>query len=438
LAESWAWEDDGQTLRVTLREGIRFHDGTPLTATTAAAALDEARRSAQRLDRYWSLEEIRNIRAEGERDVVLELVERSTFALDGLEVPLGRQDDRVGTGPFQVQEGQGPGVTLIRNEQYHRGAPAIHRVVIQPFETLRVVWAALLRREIDMVVNVAPDAVEFVSNDQIGVQTYSRRYQYMVAFNSARAPFNNPAVRRALNMAVDRQKIVQDVFKGHGTQAIGPLWPQHYAYDSSVTQVFDRDQARRILEQVGIRGSTRRNPLSPPDAILRFRCLIPEGRSVEHLALEIQKQLYDVGVDMQFDVVPPVDFGRRLGAGDFDAALLDIVSGPTVSRPYLFWRSARTFKGNYNLFGYENPEAERLFQQLRTSFNEVATQTAMRRLQRVLLDDSPALFLVWTDRAQAVRRSFKPVSEEGRDPLMTLWQWQPGTDPAPELRTQLE
>jgi peptide/nickel transport system substrate-binding protein len=436
LAESWEWEDDGYSIRFTLKPGVRFHDGTPLTPQIAAETLSAALKDQEKLQRYTWLEDIRTVQADGERDVLVHLVERSTFALDALEVPLGHDSDRVGTGPFRIQDREGPEVELLRNDQYHRGVPAIHRILIRSFESLRMVWAGLLRREIDMVPNVSPDAVEFVRNDQIAVETYSRRYQYMVAFNSARRPFNNPVVRRALNMAVDRQTLVQNVFNGHGSPAIGPLWPQHWAYDTSIVQVYDRDQARRLLSQTRLHVSPRRSRLSPPHALLRFTCLILEQTGVELLALEVQKQLYDIGVDMQFEIVSRRDFGSRLENRDFEAVLLDLVSGPTVSRPYLFWRSAHSFKGAFNVFGYENAEAERLFQQLRTSFNGVATQTAMRRLQRVMLEDSPALFLVWTDRAQAVRKSFRTVAEEGRDPLVNLWQWQPADETAPQTHSE--
>src|SRR6185436_13784202 len=100
----------------------------------------------------------------------------------------------------------------------------------------------------------------------------------------------------------------------------------------------------------------------------------------------------------------------------------DLISGPTFGRPFIFWRSARDFKG-LNLFGYENAEAERLFQILRTSTNEAAVRSATNRLQRVMFEDPPALFLVWNSRARAVSRHFQVQGESGRDPLLTIRQW---------------
>ena len=123
----------------------------------------------------------------------------------------------------------------------------------------------------------------------------------------------------------------------------------------------------------------------------------------------MQKQLYNIGVDMQFEVVPIEEYDTRIREGRFDAVLIDMISGPTSARPHVFWASARRFKG-LNVFGYENAEAERLFELLRTSTNEAAVRSAISRLQRVLLDDPPALFLAWNERARAVRREFPASS----------------------------
>jgi ABC-type transport system substrate-binding protein len=147
------------------------------------------------------------------------------------------------------------------------------------------------------------------------------------------------------------------------------------------------------------------------------------------VGLDVQKQLYDVGVDMQFQVLPVAEYGDRIRRGDFDVVLTDLSSGPTFGRPYTFWRSAKKSKG-LNFFGYENAESEELFQVLRTSMSEAAVRSATRRLQRVLLDDPPALFLAWSERTRAIRRDFSVFAEPGADPLLTLSRWTPNTNPS--------
>jgi ABC-type transport system substrate-binding protein len=153
--------------------------------------------------------------------------------------------------------------------------------------------------------------------------------------------------------------------------------------------------------------------------------LIPANFAVvERVALEVQKQLYNVGVDMQFEVLPGQEWDARIRSGNFDAMLIDMISGPTIGRAHIFWRSATNFQG-LNVFGYENAEAERLFSVLAETTNEAVVRSATSRLQRVLLDDPPAVFLAWTQGARALRRQYQVVDEPDRDPLLTVWRWTP-------------
>lgn len=283
-----------------------------------------------------------------------------------------------------------------------------------------------------MVTDVPPASVEFIGDQDIDVLTWQRWYQLVVGFNGRHEALRNSAVRRALNVAIDRELVIGRVLQGLGRPATGPVWPKHWAYDSSIPEyAFDQGSARALLDEAGYRVRHLTDGLGVPNVRFRFTCLLPEGYSVlERIGLELQRQLYDIGVDMRFEVVKEADYRRRVATGKFDAVLVDMISGPSLGRPYLFWRSASRFQG-LNVFAYENPEAERMFDSLRTAINDAAVISTTAQLQRVLLDDPPALFIAWTDRARAVRRDFRVHQEPGRDPLSTLWMW--GREPAPRL-----
>ena len=429
LAASWAWENDGRRLRFRLRDDVVFHDGTKLTSTVAAEALKRAVDRPANRALYPSLSDISSVHPDTELDLIIELARPSALLPEELDLPLGVGPDNVGTGAFRLVRRDSDGALLERFDRYYLGVPQIRQIVIKPFDTLRTTWTSLLRSDVDMVTDVPPEALEFIQNDDVQTISFARNYQFLIAFNSRKPPFTSPAVRRALNTAVDRGRLIKNVLQDAGQPATGPLWPQHWAYDDSVQPYgFDPRTALSLLESAGFQMSPATGSLPP--ARLRFTCLLPDNFSLlERIGLEVQKQLYDVGVDMQFDVVPIQEYDLRIRQGGFDAVLLDSISGPTLGRPFIFWRSAREFKG-LNMFGYENSDAERLFQILRTSTNEAAVRSAVSRLQRVLLDDPPALFLVWNERARAVNRRFR-VDASGRDPLFTIWQWTENTDRRP-------
>jgi ABC-type transport system substrate-binding protein len=421
LADRWSWENEGRSLHVTLRKGVTLHDDTHLTASIVAEALKAAFGRPANQAQYSSFSNVTDVRPVGELDLMIDLSQPSAFLPEDLEIALPLGQKGVGTGAFRVVSTEPTKIVLERFDKYHLGRPQIERVVINSFRTLRTAWTSLLRSEVDMVTNVPPDAVEFVSNDDVQVISFARRFQFMVAFNSNKAPLNRPSVRRALNVAIDRPALIKNVLQTRGVASTGPIWPEHWAYDKSVAgYAFDPEQAGALLDAAGLPIKTEGGPRRDR---FQFTCLIPANFAlVERVALEVQKQLYNAGVDMQFEVIPIGEFDSRIREGRFEAMLIDMISGPTVGRVHNFWRSTKHFKG-FNVFGYENSEAERLFNLIAQSTNDVAVRSATSRLQRVLLDDPPALFLAWTQSSRAVRRQFRVVEEPGRDPLYTIWRW---------------
>lgn len=434
LAEKWNWEQDGLRLRLHLRPGVKFHDGTALGPEIAAKIVREAASRPANRALYPSLNDITDVREDADRELVIDLSQRSALLPEDLQFPLAIRNgsEELGTGAYRVASRESGQVVLEGFNEYHRGAPKIRRLVLSPFDTIRTAWTSLLRGDVDMVTDVPGEAVEFVQNDDVEVISFARRYQFLVAFNSSRPPFTSLTVRRALNVAVDREALIKNVLQGHGVAATGPFWPKHWAYDASIAPSgFDRTFATSLLDRAGLEPGSSGGASEIPGARMRFTCLMPADFNVlERIALDLQKQLYDIGVDMQFQVVPIEEYDARIRTGRFDAVLIDLISGPTLSRPYVFWGSARRFKG-LNVFGYENVEADRLFELLRTSTNEAAVRSAVSRLQRVLLDDPPALFLAWNERTRAVRRDFRIVYEEDQDPLFTIRQWTENTDRDP-------
>jgi peptide/nickel transport system substrate-binding protein len=424
LARSWIWESGERRLRLKLRDDVVLHDGRRFDSEVAAAALTAGIARPENLAAYPALRLVQSARSDGPFDLIVELSGQSSLLPEDLTILLD-----IPAGPYRQRARSNADLQFERFERYYLGRPSIRRVTLRSFDTLRTSWASLLRGELDVVYDVPSDALEFVESDDVQVARVKRWYQYAIAFNSRTGPLRSPVIRRALNMAIDRDTLIRDVLHGAGAPASGPLWPDYWAADNSIAPyTFDSHQASALLDAAGF--PLRPSPDGGPAARFMITCLIPENFSeVERIALHVQKDLFNIGVDLRFKVVPPREFGQLMATGRFEASLLDMISGPTPGRSYVLWASAKRFRGAYNIFGYENDEAERLYETLRTTRNEAAVRTATRRLQRVLLDDPPALFLAWNERARGIRREFAFPKELGVDPVFSLWRWtrQPDT-----------
>lgn len=427
LAESWAASPDGLSWEFQLRKSVAFHDGTPLNAAHAAKSLNlwlsQPRTTAMRP----GLLDISKVWASSDTTVTVELKRPSSFLVDDIDVHLGSAgppgEKSAGTGLYRIVSSSGSEIRLEANNKYYLGAPQIQRIVLRTHATLRTAWAALMRGEIDMVSDVAHDVLDFVSNERVATYTFLRNYVYTIAFNSRKPQFKSATVRRALNGAVNRDELIKNVLNGHGVPGTGPLWPRHWAFDQTAPQyAFDPALTSSTLEAAGFRLSAQTASDRAP-ARLRFVCLVPRDFALlERLALAVQKQLYDVGVDMQLESVSAEEFNKRVSSGNFDAGIFDMIGGPSFARAYSFWRSPGELQG-LNVFGYHNPEADRWFDTLRFARDEATVRAAVGQVQRVLREDPPALFLAWGERTRAVSRRYQVETEGSRDPLYTLRAW---------------
>ena len=101
--------------------------------------------------------------------------------------------------------------------------------------------------------------------------------------------------------------------------------------------------------------------------------------------------------------------------------MTEVISGPTLFRPYLVWYTSSPF--NWGHFG--NATIDRSLDEVRQAPSEAAYRIAAGRLQHAFMDDPPAIFLAWSVRARAVSKRFDVQADEGRDVLSTIRLWKP-------------
>jgi peptide/nickel transport system substrate-binding protein len=338
----------------------------------------------------------------------------SPFLFEALEAGIRKPGSTIGTGPFIPL----PASTseLRANPDYYGGQPLIRQIHVETFPAVRTAWAKLLRNELDMLWEVGPDALSSLERSaNVAVFTFTRRYQYVVALNTRSDALASTTMRRALNLAIDRTKLVADALNGHGVPSWTPVWPRYWALEPAAreNQPYDPVEAARLLGGDRQPTSTR--------ATTRFTLLIASDAVYERIALELKRQLEDVGIEMAVEAVSQDQQFDRLQHGKYEAVLIDAISGPTLLRPYGFWHSS--MPGNSGTFG--NRAVDRAFDAVREAETESAYRGAITNLLRVFRDDPPAVFLAWSVRARAISKRFEVQSEEGRDVLSTLRFWRP-------------
>jgi peptide/nickel transport system substrate-binding protein len=401
LAEGWSLSDDGLRLGVRLKP-TKLHDGSRLTSSDVAQSV---RRILPRA--FGPLyEDIADIDVSAEQELVLTFRRRSAFAVDALDNQVTKPESlTVGTGPFLAAQSEvSRDVELVANEQYHLGAPAIKRIALKPYQSTRAAWAGLLRGQVDMLYEVGVDAMDSLEpSSQVALYPFRRPYAVLGIFNMRRPVLKDASLRRALNAAVDRGRLISDALGGLGRAATGPVWPDHWA---------NGDRPPEFTY------SPRRLGLGKPR--LTLTCIFPSTVS-ERFALLVKRQLQSIGADLALEALSLDEFAHRLSTSDYDVLLTEAVAGPGLVRPYLFWHS----KGPYNYGGFKSAKVDAALDSIRYAENDDAYRAGVAAFQQAIVDDPPAIFLTWSERARAVSTRFDVPAEPGRDILSSIHLWRP-------------
>lgn len=409
LVQDWTISPDSLSVKLRLRDDVMFHDGTPLSAGEIVSSLQKS------LPRSMgpAFDDVKSITSQGQAELDFAFNRPSPFLLEALETTIQRPGAPTsGTGPY-IPSTSGESVEMRANRQYYLGAPKIDRVLLNTYPTTRAAWADMLRGRIDWLYEVDPDAMSSLQGvSNIRLFTFTRHYQTMIVFNPASKTLSPSAVRRALNLAVDRTALINEALSGFGEPSGSPIWPHHWAFPSSAPHFdFAPVTASAALRQASKAG----------EMALTFTCLVPEGATYERLAIAVKRQLAAVGIDMQLAQVPMNELVKRLPEQQYEAALVDAVSAPTMFRPYEWWHSG----GSLNFGRWGNPTLDRALDKLRHSAADGDYKAAVTEVQMAAMSDPPAIFLAWGQRARAVSTRFAVPSEPGRDVLATLRLWKP-------------
>ena len=406
LAESAVESPDGMFLTIKLRPNVRFHTGELVTAAQVRELIVPK----------LAATEVSNVEVRDERTLVLNLKRPYAFKTADLSDFYVDDDARpqLRTGPFRLVSLK-PVTRLERFEQYHQGTPSVERVEFHPYPNHRAAWTAMMRGEVNFLHEVNRDAIDFIeAGGDIRAYPLLRGFYVALVFNVKQPTLESREVRLALNEAIDREEIVRNGMRGHGEVAEGPFWPHHWAYAAGRhVRAYNPEAAKLRLNAAG---RAVRSDGSGMPSRFQFTCLLLEGDTrFERIGLVVQRQLFDIGVDMRLQPLPRLEFLKRVGSGSYDAFLFEFTSGRGLSRAYSFWHS----RGGIISTGYA--AADEALERMKLAPTADDTRVAVSDVMRIMQSDPPAAFLAWPREARAADRSFELPYERDQDVLGSLW-----------------
>jgi ABC-type transport system substrate-binding protein len=307
LATAWEYPDP-QTLELTLREGVTFHDGTPFDAAAVKANLDRAvtlETSTVKADLAMisSVEVVDPtlVRVHFNRpdsSLLQMLADRPGMMVSpaAAEDPVALGSNPVGTGPYTLVEWrQGDRILAAKNPDYwQEGLPHLDSIEFRYLTDQQTSLNALTVGEADFHLRVRPESVEQLEQvEGIEVSSSSSLWLEDCYFNFAKPPFDDVRARRAVNLAIDREAFAEAYTYGMGSGAVQVFPSDYWAHQPDLEDAFPHDveQARELLAEAGY-----------PDGVSITG--IASSASAETVKMEIvQAMLAEVGIDMTFEVM---------------------------------------------------------------------------------------------------------------------------------------
>ena len=390
LAERWENPDD-VTWRFVLRSGVLFHDGRELTAADVVASLERARaHPGSNFSSY--LVAVDWIRAVGEPTVEITtgrpypiLLNKLAFvAIVPADAPMDGEIRRpVGTGPYRLAAFRPPsqeveGTVELAAFDGYRSAPAAEpRVefvaVADPGERL----ARLLRGEVDVAHQLRPEEVERLAEAECcrALSRDSLLVEYL-SLRTGVAPFSDPRVRQAIDLAIDRRRLVGEALREQGEPLGQMAGINIFGYDPEIEPpARDLERARALLAAAGY-----------PDGLdleveLRF------GRRFE----ELGEQLAEAGIRVTARARPWPEMYRRLHADEVDFYLGGVLAitadASDIFDSLVHSRDPARGYGQSNFLAYSNPELDRWIEESGRNLDMLDRRSTLQRGMRLVAED---------------------------------------------------
>lgn len=459
LARSWETSEDGKEVTFRLRDGVRWQDGAPLTARDVVFTVERIR-DPRSLARSWApaFEDLE--RVEAPDDLTVRATYREPFAdvLDAWRFPVlprhlvGADADLstdpfakhpIGCGPFRfVRFIPGREIVLEANPDYWDGRPGVDGLVLRVIGNDRTAFEALLRGDVD-ILGVPPDlyreALGSTRAANLGTFSYYRLMVWYASWNldGSNPFFVDPRVRRAMVLALDRERFVSRVLGGLARPAVGTYLPELPWSDPAAVPIpFDPAEAGRLLEAAGWIDRDADGVRDRDGRPFAFTLIYPAGmlEVTDRMAAWMQQSWASVGVRASLERVEAKAFYQRRREHRFEAQMASWSFTPVADQFEIYHSSARD--GGLNYGGFADPEVDRLIEAGRRTLDPAARLRIYRDLQRRLRELEPVSCLfqfaqsyLYDLRLRGVTRS--AVGLWDIDPGPRGWRWTASPDGGP-------
>ncbi|MDO9524303.1 MAG: ABC transporter substrate-binding protein [Gemmobacter sp.] len=418
LAESWTVSDDGKVWTFKLHSGVKFHDGTDMTAEDVVFTLDRARAADSTNAQKQLFAGIESVEAVDPTTVRVTLTApNGNFGFNmawGDAVIMAPESvatnatQPVGTGPFKLGTwAQGDRIEIVANPDYWGTKPVLTEVTFKFISDPTAAFAAMMAEDIDAFpVYPSPETLaQFQSDPRFSVIVGSTEGETILGMNNKSGQLSDVRVRKAIAHAINRKELIDGAMFGYGTPIGTHFAPHNPDYvDLTSLSAYDPELSKKLLAEAGVSGLKLRLHLPPPSYARR-------GGEI------IASQLRAVGIETEIINVEWAQWLEQVFKGkDFDLTIISHVEPADINiyaRPDYY-------------FQYGKPEFIALMDKLGVTTDAAARSDLVKQAQTMIAEDYVNGYLFQLPKTGVANAKIKGLWENSPAPAydMTAVYWE--------------
>lgn len=419
LAESYEYTDQGSSLTIYLKDGIKWQDGSSFTAEDVKFTI-QAYLSAAGASIYSSyVNNIKSVTAKDSRTVVVSFKDTKNVDIDNFVFPIisKRQYKNssvnqvyekfipVGTGAYKVESYDSYSkLVLVPNEAYGNGTAANNKLIFQVMEKKQDAINLVDMNAVSVMFSKQIDRDTIYSNKEVNVKSFPSNEVEFIGFNFKKKPFDDRRIRQAIASVTDVQNIIETGYYNSGKKNDNIYYPNYLGIESKKNLYkVDPDKAIKLLAQAGYIDRDNDGKVENVDnEKLNVNILVNENNPSRVVAAQtIKNGLDKLPIDSNVVIQDWDSYNSSLSRGDFDI----YIGGFQIKDTYDLRFMLHT---NYsNIIGYSNPELDTLLDKMESGISQEEKKVTFQKVKAILNKEIPYYCLLYKTYGAVSPKSFK-------------------------------